>query len=166
MKPSTRFAVLARDNFTCQYCGAAGIGAELEVDHINPRAHGGKDNKENLITACFDCNRGKGTQIVKAPSERKLTSLQRNPLVGRFFHSIKLCDICQRERIHWQGYILGELPNNWYLVQLFSWVVGEPTTQHLVQFQDMSLWWFYDNSEDMNFQYEERYTQHDDCHKE
>ena len=31
----------------------------LEVDHINPESKGGKDDINNLITACFDCNRGK-----------------------------------------------------------------------------------------------------------
>lgn len=32
----------------------------LEVDHINPAAHGGDNDIMNLITSCFDCNRGKG----------------------------------------------------------------------------------------------------------
>lgn len=142
------------------------MGTELEVDHVNPKANGGKDKKENLITACKDCNIGKGAKLLTTKPTPKMTTLQRNPLVGRFFHSIVLCEICQRERIHWQGYVLGELPDNWYLVQLFSWIAGEPTTQHLVQFQDMKLWWFYDSSADMNFQYEERYTHHDDCNKQ
>jgi len=31
----------------------------LEVDHIEPKAKGGKDIMNNLQTACFDCNRGK-----------------------------------------------------------------------------------------------------------
>lgn len=55
-----RFAVLQRDNFTCQYCGAHGPGVVLEVDHIIPISKGGTSDMDNLITACFDCNRGKG----------------------------------------------------------------------------------------------------------
>ena len=31
----------------------------LEVDHIMPRSKNGSDDMENLITSCFDCNRGK-----------------------------------------------------------------------------------------------------------
>lgn len=31
----------------------------LEVDHIIPKSKGGKETINNLITACFDCNRGK-----------------------------------------------------------------------------------------------------------
>lgn len=54
-----RFEVFKRDGFTCQYCGAT-PPALLEVDHINPVAAGGDDDPDNLITACFDCNRGKG----------------------------------------------------------------------------------------------------------
>ena len=54
-----RFEVLKRDNFTCQYCSAKPPKVPLEVDHIFPISKGGKDTIENLITACFDCNRGK-----------------------------------------------------------------------------------------------------------
>lgn len=58
-----RFEVLKRDAFRCQYCGKqAGAGAELEIDHIIPRAKGGTDDKENLITACKECNNGKSSK--------------------------------------------------------------------------------------------------------
>ena len=59
-----RFEVLKRDNFTCQYCGAHGEGVVLEVDHIIPISKGGTSDMGNLITACFDCNRGKGSDLV------------------------------------------------------------------------------------------------------
>lgn len=55
----TRFAVFKRDLFTCQYCGATPPSVVLEVDHIEPVAEGGTDDESNLVTACFDCNRGK-----------------------------------------------------------------------------------------------------------
>lgn len=54
-----RFEVFKRDGFTCQYCGAAPPGALLECDHIHPVALGGATDHDNLITACFACNRGK-----------------------------------------------------------------------------------------------------------
>jgi CRISPR/Cas system Type II protein with McrA/HNH and RuvC-like nuclease domain len=64
LKKSLRFNVFKRDSFTCQYCGATPPGAVLEVDHIHPVSQGGKDVIDNLITACFDCNRGKGAGLL------------------------------------------------------------------------------------------------------
>lgn len=54
-----RFEIFKRDKFTCQYCGSKSPDVVLEVDHINPVSKGGKDVILNLITSCFDCNRGK-----------------------------------------------------------------------------------------------------------
>jgi hypothetical protein len=55
-----RFEVFKRDSFTCQYCSSKPPLVPLEVDHILPICKGGKNDIDNLITACFDCNRGKG----------------------------------------------------------------------------------------------------------
>jgi len=54
-----RFEVLKRDSFTCQYCGSKTPDVLLEVDHIIPKSKRGSDSMDNLVTACFDCNRGK-----------------------------------------------------------------------------------------------------------
>ena len=62
--PQRRFLVFKRDSFTCQYCGRKSPEAELECDHVIPRARGGSDEAENLITSCYDCNRGKRTTSV------------------------------------------------------------------------------------------------------
>lgn len=59
---SVRFEVFKRDGFTCQYCGATPPDAVLEVDHIDPVASGGGNEEGNLVTACFDCNRGKAAR--------------------------------------------------------------------------------------------------------
>ena len=61
-----RFEVFKRDAFTCQYCGSKPPSIVLEVDHIHPVAAGGKDTVDNLITACFDCNRGKSDVLLSA----------------------------------------------------------------------------------------------------
>lgn len=55
-----RFEIFKRDRFVCQYCGATPPNALLEVDHIVSVSEGGINDEGNLITACFDCNRGKG----------------------------------------------------------------------------------------------------------
>ena len=57
-----RFAVLKRDNFTCQYCGRKPPEVILEVDHIIPISEGGETSLDNLITSCRQCNRGKGKE--------------------------------------------------------------------------------------------------------
>jgi hypothetical protein len=59
-----RFLVLQRDGFACQYCGARAPQAKLHVDHVHPASRGGEDDFENLITACWECNMGKGVELV------------------------------------------------------------------------------------------------------
>ena len=60
----TRFEVFKRDGFTCQYCGKVPPDIMLECDHIHPVAENGTDDLDNLITACFDCNRGKSDRLL------------------------------------------------------------------------------------------------------
>ncbi|MCS4277383.1 hypothetical protein M2390_002589 [Mycetocola sp. BIGb0189] len=55
----TRFEILRRDNYTCQYCGAKAPDVALHIDHVVPVALGGDDKPGNLIAACADCNSGK-----------------------------------------------------------------------------------------------------------
>lgn len=57
-----RFEVFKRDAFSCQYCGKSAPNVILEVDHIKPISKGGDNNIINLVTSCFDCNRGKGSK--------------------------------------------------------------------------------------------------------
>jgi 5-methylcytosine-specific restriction endonuclease McrA len=54
----TRKAVLARDAWTCQYCGRQGTG--LTVDHVIPRSRGGQSVWENIVASCAPCTRKKG----------------------------------------------------------------------------------------------------------
>lgn len=54
-----RFEVFKRDGFKCAYCGKTPPDCILELDHINAVSTGGEDDINNLVTACFDCNRGK-----------------------------------------------------------------------------------------------------------
>ena len=53
----TRQNVFKRDGFECQYCGTRN---DLTLDHIVPKAKGGKSTWMNLITACKECNARKG----------------------------------------------------------------------------------------------------------
>jgi hypothetical protein len=68
IKLSVRFAIIKRDNSTCQYCGARAPDVRLTVDHIVAVAHGGTNDPSNLITACADCNFGKNDLVFCEPA--------------------------------------------------------------------------------------------------
>lgn len=52
--PLSRRALFQRDSYTCQYCGDK--PAKLEVEHVVPRAQGGRNVWSNVTTACRSCN--------------------------------------------------------------------------------------------------------------
>lgn len=61
-----RFEVFTRDGFRCRYCGAQ-PPVQLEIDHVQAVAAGGKDELANYVTACVECNRGKGKKSAAPP---------------------------------------------------------------------------------------------------
>jgi 5-methylcytosine-specific restriction endonuclease McrA len=78
--PLTRRTVIARDLYTCQYCGAQPGRAELTIDHVLPRSRGGKTTWENAVTACKPCNHKKRD---RTPEEAEMT-LRAKPSRPRF----------------------------------------------------------------------------------
>ncbi len=72
----TRRNIHRRDGMRCQYCGKSNV--QLTIDHIIPRSRGGKDEWENLVTACVSCNNKKGN---RTPEEAgmKLLSKPKKP---------------------------------------------------------------------------------------
>jgi 5-methylcytosine-specific restriction endonuclease McrA len=74
LSPSRR-TVMARDNYTCQYCGTSPGRANLTLDHIVPRSRGGPTNWDNVVTACRACNLRKGD---RTPQEANM-ALRRQP---------------------------------------------------------------------------------------
>jgi hypothetical protein len=64
LSKKVRFDVFKRDGFACQYCGRHPPEAILECDHIVSVRDGGTDDANNLVTACFGCNRGKGAEAL------------------------------------------------------------------------------------------------------
>lgn len=55
-----RKSVFARDDHRCQYCGQHRPMSQLSLDHVVPRAHGGKTTWENIVCSCLQCNSRKG----------------------------------------------------------------------------------------------------------
>lgn len=73
----TRFEVFKRDHFACQYCGMKAPDVVLTIDHIHPVAAGGPNDVLNYITACTDCNSGKGARLL---DDRSVIERQRAQL--------------------------------------------------------------------------------------
>ena len=48
----SRFNIIFRDNFECQYCGQNGSIKDLTIDHVIPVSRGGRNTWENVVTAC------------------------------------------------------------------------------------------------------------------
>lgn len=88
-----RFEVFKRDGFACQYCGASPPDVELELDHIIPVAEGGLNIEANLITACFECNRGKSSvTLSKCPATIDMLIAKRRQAVDRYYRYMALHD--------------------------------------------------------------------------
>lgn len=83
-----RFSVFARDNFTCRYCGRQSDAVTLVIDHVMPVCQGGTNDVENLVTACVDCNSGKGgrtiQQTVPTEADRLRLSQERNEQITAY----------------------------------------------------------------------------------
>lgn len=112
-----RFDVFKRDAFTCQYCGSVPPSVVLEIDHIKPVCDGGSDDKENLITACFDCNRGKGADglhvapetierraEILAEKHEQLKAYERLIKSRRKLENKSIDEVEEAFRIHFDGY--------------------------------------------------------------
>ncbi len=76
--------LFARDRNQCQYCGKSFPTSELSIDHVVPRAQGGRDTWENLVCACVRCNAKKGG---RTPAQARIELIRepvrpkRNPLI-------------------------------------------------------------------------------------
>jgi len=51
--------IVGRDRCVCQYCGVRFTTEELNLDHVVPRAQGGKTTWENVVASCVPCNNAK-----------------------------------------------------------------------------------------------------------
>jgi hypothetical protein len=157
---SVRFNVLRRDGFTCRYCGRSSPEVTLEVDHMVSVANGGTDDETNLITSCFDCNRGKGsTDVViepRLPPVIAADGTRRSAYDGFWAH------ILLDGEIQHQVQILRRAAAAGWLVQYFSFWSGEPTNIGLIPesiLADATLCVLYPSSEAMNRAYYAREEQ-------
>ena len=76
--------IFARDGSRCQYCGKKFPTNQLSLDHVIPKARGGKSTWTNIVCCCFDCNVRKGgrpPQTSGMTLVRKPFKPRRNPLI-------------------------------------------------------------------------------------
>lgn len=78
--PFTRASLLRRDEHRCQYCGVRPPNSQLTIDHVVPRARGGRTVWENCVAACVRCNSRKGDRTPARAGMR----LQRAPRAPRW----------------------------------------------------------------------------------
>ncbi len=80
----SRHSVLARDNYTCQYCGVK--GRDLTIDHVVPKWAGGPHTWDNLVACCRRCNLKKAD---KTPAQAHM-KLYRRPKRPHFIPYLSL----------------------------------------------------------------------------
>ena len=69
----SRINIYARDNNTCQYCGRRLPRTALNLDHVLPRALGGRTTWENVVCCCVPCNLRKAA---RSPAEVGISLLR------------------------------------------------------------------------------------------
>jgi hypothetical protein len=68
IRPAKRLAIYMRDDFSCMYCGRdlhSADAADVTLDHLVCRSHGGSNEADNLVTACRSCNSARGAKSVE-----------------------------------------------------------------------------------------------------
>jgi 5-methylcytosine-specific restriction endonuclease McrA len=58
----TNAALFARDAHLCLYCGREFSRYQLTRDHVVPLSRGGRDQWQNVVSACIACNVRKGSR--------------------------------------------------------------------------------------------------------
>lgn len=96
----SRRNILARDDYTCQYCGKR--SKNLTVDHVIPRRRGGATTWENLVSCCPRCNSRKGD---RAPWEvgMKLIRQPKRPKYIPLFDFALFVSLARRGK--WEQYL-------------------------------------------------------------
>lgn len=92
--PLSRRALFQRDHHSCQYCGDKPVA--LEVEHIIPKARGGKNNWLNVTTACRACNAKKRD---RTPEEAGMK------LLSKPFAPTRIAMIAARGHEQWEPYL-------------------------------------------------------------
>ena len=107
----SRLNIYARDRNTCQYCGRKPQRAELNLDHVVPRSHGGVTSWENVVCSCVPCNLRKGgrtpdqahMKLLRQPIRPRWTPFFRGPPKSGAFYEQWLPFLTLSDMAYWNN---------------------------------------------------------------
>lgn len=76
----TRYNIIKRDLYTCQYCGIVLTNSKYTIDHIIPKDKGGINSWENCVCCCRPCNSKKSNKTLE---EAKMTLINQPFIPGK-----------------------------------------------------------------------------------
>ncbi len=97
----SRVNIYARDGHRCQYCGVKCTTADLTYDHVIPRSKGGLTSWDNIVSACYACNRDKAN---RTPSEAGMRLLS-VPTRPRWIPAIQIRVSAHSVPDAWRDYV-------------------------------------------------------------
>lgn len=111
---SHRRAIHRRCGEACAYCGTPYPfhSPKWEIEHIDARANGGGNQRENLVVACREpCNRlkaGNGPEFLRDAIKRLITGLLKQVLglltgFARDPHSESVRDLVELALLRWEA---------------------------------------------------------------
>ncbi len=111
----SRLNIYARDDNTCQYCGQKLPRIALNLDHVVPRAQGGRTTWENVVCCCVPCNLRKaartpvqaGMRLLRTPDRPKWTPTFRAP-GGKIAHREWIPFIGLVDASYWNAELLDD----------------------------------------------------------
>lgn len=96
----SRRTIFARDNYTCQYCGAT--AKDMTIDHVIPKRSGGNASWDNLVCCCRKCNMKKSDKLAHQVG-MKLVRPPRRPRYTPFISLTKY--LTGRKNDVWKSYL-------------------------------------------------------------
>lgn len=96
----SRSSIMARDGYTCQYCGKK--AKNLTLDHIIPKERGGGHTWENLVACCIECNNKKGNKTLE-DAEMTLARPPRRPRFIPYLSYATFTDALRHQE--WRDYL-------------------------------------------------------------
>lgn len=101
----SRKSLIKRDKSTCQYCSKKLSPAQITIDHVVPRAHGGKTSFNNCVVCCRVCNSKKAD---KTPDQANMILIKK-PTAPNYNSHYYISDNIEHWHSDWDTFIS---PNN------------------------------------------------------
>jgi hypothetical protein len=133
-----RFDIFRRDGFICQYCGRQPPEVILQVDHITPVIEGGTNDEMNLVTACRDCNLGKGKKLLDNPPQRPDADLAWLEMQQELAE-LKAYQALKQERDALLEQIVTSLQHTWAITSGLDWCPAKPEIHKMLTHFDPDI---------------------------